>query len=506
MVNYRYSTLGLLSDLGFLDLGGTNTYQDLAFNIHLPTEKLGTFGVFGLGGLSKSGDERLTDTATWESPDDAYAGFFNSDIGVAGITHQYFLNNTTYIKTILATTGQRIVFEEDSLSPIDQSMTKTYDEQFINSAFRLTSVLNKKINHRNTIKGGFIASRLQYNLRARSLQQSVFLTELNEKNHTYSYQVFGQWKHKFSEKFTANLGLHYLGLSLTQANSVEPRLGMQYQLNAKQSLSFGMGMHSRMESMAIYNARVPQRDGSTLLENQDLGFTKSAHFVLGYDRMLGENVHLKIETYYQQLSNIPISPDTNSTYAIINESAGFTAQKLVNEGAGYNLGAEITLEKSFSNRYYYMLTASVFDSKYKDIKGDEYNTRFNSNFRITVLGGKEFPVGKEKQNLIEVNGKYILAGGNRYTPIDLLSSQNANSTVEFANRSYASQVPDYWRFDLTVNYRINRPTKAHIISLNVQNVTNRINLFGYYYDAPSNSVAVIEQFGLLPVLKYRLEF
>ncbi len=506
LVNYRYSTLGLLNDLGFLDLGGTNTFQDLAFNLHLPTKKAGTFGVFALGGLSKSGDERLTDTTEWESPNDAYAGFFNSDMGVAGITHQYFLNNNTYLKTVLATTAQRILFEEDSLSPINQSLTKTYNEQFVNSAFRLTSTLNKKINAKNTVKSGFILSRLQYNLRASSLQNGVFVNDLLEKSHTYSYQVFGQWKHKLSEKWTINAGVHYLGLALTQANSVEPRAGINYQINKKQSFSFGLGMHSRMESMAIYNANVPQLNGTTLQENQSLGLTKSMHYVLGYDRMLNENVHLKIETYYQQLSNIPISPDTASTYAIINESAGFTAQKLVNEGTGYNVGAEITFERFFSKRYYYMLTASVFDSKYKDIDGNEYNTRFNTNYRITILGGKEFPVGKEDQNLLEFNAKYILSGGNRYTPINLQASQQAYSTVEYTNQAFAAQVPDYWRFDLTVNYRINRPTKAHILSLNIQNVTNRINLFGYYYDAPKARVEPIDQFGLLPVLKYRLEF
>lgn len=50
LVNYRYSTLGLLSKMGVPIGDATTTFQDLSFNVSLPTKKLGTFGVFGFGG------------------------------------------------------------------------------------------------------------------------------------------------------------------------------------------------------------------------------------------------------------------------------------------------------------------------------------------------------------------------------------------------------------------------------------------------------------------------
>jgi hypothetical protein len=53
LVNYRYSTLSLLSKIG-VDIGGANTdFQDLSYNIHLPTARWGSFSLFGFNGLAR---------------------------------------------------------------------------------------------------------------------------------------------------------------------------------------------------------------------------------------------------------------------------------------------------------------------------------------------------------------------------------------------------------------------------------------------------------------------
>lgn len=49
LVNYRYSTLSLLDDIGLVDFGGVPRYQDLSFKFYFPTENSGIFTLFGLG-------------------------------------------------------------------------------------------------------------------------------------------------------------------------------------------------------------------------------------------------------------------------------------------------------------------------------------------------------------------------------------------------------------------------------------------------------------------------
>ena len=54
LVNYRYSTLGLLSAMG-VELGDEAiSFQDLSFNLSFPTEKAGKFTIFGMGGISEN--------------------------------------------------------------------------------------------------------------------------------------------------------------------------------------------------------------------------------------------------------------------------------------------------------------------------------------------------------------------------------------------------------------------------------------------------------------------
>jgi len=57
-----------------------------------------------------------------------------------------------------------------------------------------------------------------------------------------------------------------------------------------------------------------------------------------------------------------------------------------------------------------------------------------------------------------------------------------------------------------MSYRINKPKMAHIISIQIQNVTNRLNVFNYYYDTDEQEVTASFQFGIIPILKYRIEF
>lgn len=57
LVNYRYSTLSMLNNIGMVDYGGIPKYQDLSFKVFVPTKSFGTFSFFGLGGKSKITEE-----------------------------------------------------------------------------------------------------------------------------------------------------------------------------------------------------------------------------------------------------------------------------------------------------------------------------------------------------------------------------------------------------------------------------------------------------------------
>lgn len=508
LINYRYSTLGLLTGLGIIDLGGDNTlFQDLAFQINVPTKKMGVFKVFSLSGKSTS-NSSVNESEVEENPfGEYYDDDYNSDFALVGISNQYFIGEKTYIKSTASFSAQDIGFTERLINNQTFERNQLHDESFLNAAYRFNSYLNHKFNVKHTLRTGFILSRLEYDLFAEGEDDSGVRRELlNEEGSTEQVQGYGQWKFRFHKKWTLNTGFHYIFLALNNDQSFEPRFGLNYQIDDIQSLSAGFGVHTRVLPLSFYNSKISNDDGTFSRKNKNAEFTKSYHYVLGYDRRLGEELRMKIEVYYQDLYDIPVSPDSNSTGSGINFTFGYTTSNTVSQGTAQNIGVEFTLEKFFSKNYYYLFTASIFDSKYQMPDGREFNTRFNSNYRFSLLGGKEYEVGEADKNQLSLNAKLIWAGGNRFTPINVQDSRFAQETVRYESQAYSDQVSDYWRGDITVSYRINNQKVAHIVSLQIQNVTNRENEFSRYFDTNTQQIESSTQFGLIPILKYRLEF
>ena len=142
---------------------------------------------------------------------------------------------------------------------------------------------------------------------------------------------------------------------------------MKWDINKMHQISLGAGLHSKVEPVSIYLAEQALDNGNTIIPNKDLDLTKATHMVLGYNWNFAKNFRLKAEVYYQYLYDVPVKPgDTTNVINVLNFSSGFTNEKLVNKGTGRNYGAELTLQKFFSNNWYLLVTASLFESKYND--------------------------------------------------------------------------------------------------------------------------------------------
>lgn len=507
LINYRYSTLSVLTGLGIIDTeGDDNIFQDLSFQFNLPTKKSGIFKVFGLIGISSSIGIENRDSVKARPFEEFYDDDFKSNVGILGLSHKYFINDKSFIQTTFAGSRQEIGYTQELINNLTLNKTLSYQDEFVNDAFRLSSYFNKKYNSRNTVRAGFILSELRYDLFGLGNDDDeVFRKFLEDDGRANTVQTYAQWKHRLDKNWTLNSGLHFFHFGLNSSSSIEPRLGLSYKINEVQELSFGFGMHSKIAPLSLYAATTIDENGFESQGNKDLGLTKALHYIIGYDRQLSEQVHFKMEAYYQQLFNVYAVDDENS-FSSVNATTAYNTRILSDQATAYNIGTEVTLEKFFSKNFYYLFTASIFDSKYKMPDGREFDTRFNAGYIFTLLGGKEYKVGENKKNLIGVNLKVLWSGGNRYRPIDIQASTFADETVRINTTGFSEIAPDYYRLDATFNYRINNEKVAHIISLQMQNATNRLNVFSYYYDSDENRVLPENQFGIIPVLKYRLEF
>ncbi|MCU0352904.1 MAG: carboxypeptidase-like regulatory domain-containing protein [Cytophagales bacterium] len=509
LVNYRYSTLGILSELGVdLGAGAAPDFQDLSFKLHFPTKKAGTFSFWGIGGLSRQLREAAKDSTQWKDWQSRREDQFVSNMGAVGLTHFYYLTPNSYLESVLSFSGRTSAYRRDSLNR-EIRPVREYNEDFTNTSWRLSTLYNHKFDAHHTLRAGLIVSQLDFDLFAEGFQttDSVkrFTRFMSNGGGTQTGQAYVQWKYRISERLTLNTGMHALYLALNGSTSWEPRAGLKWQFAPKQSLAVGAGLHSRYEAMSTYFAEQRLPDGRVVSPNKNLNFTKARHAVISYENQLRSDMRLKMEAYYQHLYNVPIEPG-RSTLSALNFQGGFTTDSLVNRGTGRNYGLEITLEKFFTNNYYFLITSSLYNSFYTGSDGVERNTRYNGNFVNNATFGKEFPVGRNKSNIIGVNLRLLWAGGNRYTPVDLEKSRERGEGVDREDQAFAIRASDYFRTDLRVSYRKNRPRASYTLSLDIQNVTNRQNVFGQFYDPSIGNIQTYYQVGLIPILNYRIEF
>lgn len=497
LFNYRYSSLALMNNIGIKVAGdAVPKYQDVAFKINMPTKSMGTFSIFGIGGISDIFEE-----------DTSYQNVFGTDMGVFGISNKYRLGEKTYVYTTAAVTGSQNRWTYREPDSLTNELIKKASENFRYLTKKVNVSVNRKLNSRISSKTGFTYTNIGFNIASDEMDTAGVMEQIVERKGSADLlQAHTTLKLKASQNFTVNTGLHYLHLMLNNTYSIEPRLGVKWNVAGNQSINAGVGLHSKMLTVTNYFAQV-QENGATVLPNKNLGFYKAAHFVAGYEKMLRSDLLAKIEIYYQHLYNIPVEADKPSSFSALNHTDGYTNMKLENDGTGRNYGIDLTVEKFFTHSYYFTFTSSLYKSKYTGSDNIERNTRFAGDYVVNVLGGKEFKLGKtENPRVLTISLKGTTAGGLRNTPIDLEMSELYGYTKRNSELAFSEQFEDFVRFDLKLKLTKNKKKTTRSWELDIQNVTNSSNVAGDYYKAEINAVETYSQMGILPVLSYRIDF
>ena len=512
LVNYRYSTLALLQKTGINPTGDVlPTYQDLSFKLNFPTKNKGTISIFGLGGNNLAANNPAKDSTEWESNGDREGFDEIGNMGVAGLSHNYLLSNDSYLKTTVIGSIEKKT-NEDYILDDNYNEVIHYKNNMQQVTARISSYYHKKLNAKTSYRIGGIYShkKFDFSLDDSGDASNALVRLFDNTSNTGFIQAFSQMKFRLNDKFTLNAGLHYSHLTFNGANAIEPRAAISYKLASNQELTIASGLHSKMENIAVYSFEGKLNNGETIVNNKrNLGLSKSFHNVIGYDITFGKKLRIKAEAYYQYLYNIPVRPDPNESFSILNAMDVwdvFGETILVPEGRGSNVGIDLTIEKFFTDGYYFMTTVSIYDSKYKTLNNVSRNTRYNGNYQFTTLGGKEFKLGRNGKNIFGLNGKFVSSGGGRYTPIDIEQSIALEDEIFQEDRAFELRTGDYFRLDVGISFKINKAGSTHTIMLDIQNVTNRENPAGFEFDDDTLQLEQEDMTGLFPFFNYRVEF
>ncbi len=509
MINGRYSFLDLLQKMGFNIVGGAiPTYSDLNFKIFLPIKNMGRITIFGLGGIDQV-------SARADQSTDQFNPVANSDLanktfmGVVGIGHDLVFGEKSKLHTTFSISSQRTKILVDSIMP-DLSKELYYSSNFTEKEITVSTHFTHKINAKNTLSFGLSIKDKGINQNDSAKYLGSYLRMITlENEHLQLLQGFAEWKHRITSKFNVYAGIHAQYLFLNGSKSIEPRLGMSLNFSENQTFNMGYGIHSQTQSLPVYFTQTANSDRTVYQRNcQNLDFTTSRHLIIGYNNKFAENWNVKLETYYQDLWNIPVEP-TPSNFSVLNLGATYyngTQDKdsLVNRGHGKNYGVEMTLERYLNQNWYFFLTSSVFKSRYQASDMVWRNTVFSTGFVNNALLGFEYPISKKTS--LDFNLRFVWSGGIRQKSINKEATIAAGSIIYADDKIYSDQAKDYMKLDYKMTVRHNLRHSTLEFAVDIANLTDRRNIFSQSVNPKSGQDTFTYQQGFLPTALLRATF
>jgi hypothetical protein len=507
LVNYRASTLSLSAAMlgGVLEEVAGMRYQDWTYKLNFPTRRAGTFTLWGIGTYDDY-DQPLPDDIA-ATPYLPYTDKAHQTLNVAGLTHRIYLSPGNYLNTILTfcnTTNHRVI---DLYDLNGNWVAPMADIRLDNTNLILHSFFNSKISARLTNRFGVTATQLWYDNDMNIIPTFPYsngepMRSIGKgRGGSTVFSAFNQTNLRIDDRWSLQMGINAGYFRLNNELTIEPRAALKWQTTPNTSLAVAYGLHSRRENLEYYFVEHPQRH---TYPNKHLKQAKAHHLVLTADWNIGENLHFKAEPYYQELFDVPVEADT--PFSIINQRNFWMTSLLVNTGRGRNYGIDLTLERYLLGGYYYLITASLFDSRYRGGDGRWRNTALNRRYVTNVLGGKEWFVGQTRRNVLGVNLRFNFMGGDYYTPFDHELSVAEKRPVEDTSQTMALRHKPVFVAHAGINFKMNRRHCTHEIAFKIINATGHADHYGYNYNFIRQKVSEIKARIIIPNVYYKIAF
>lgn len=488
IVNYRYSMAGLASYADSEDQKRRGEkeivdYQDLSFKVNFPLKNNSSISIWGIGLIDKLNIDPNIEKKDWEYNSDIIATDLRQYTFSTGARYNLFLNNKTSLNSGLSLSLSKMNVQQHNIMNIDNDSLYNGTQKTDNWNINLSTSLIHKFNSRFTNKTGLSLSKTHYNKQVNIFLDNFFVRKAKSG---YGESIIVSFYNRslidINDKVALDMGVNSLYFDFNKKWTLEPRLSITWGAKPFHSFNFSYGLHSKMQYPDVYFQSDNRKDDYV---NKNLDMTKAHRFNVAYNWRINEKLQLTSNLYYEYLFNVPVIAD--SSYSILN-AQDFIFDKLENTGLGKNYGLDLTLDQSFSNRFYYMATISLFNSKYRG--GDEtwHNTICNRRFIMNLLAGKEWVIGKISQNTLGVNARLTYQGGICYSPIDEDRSLENKNVFYDQKYAYQKQLPPEFIFSCSFNYKINKKKLTHIFSLNLHNLTNNKDYLGHEYNWKTKSV------------------
>jgi hypothetical protein len=179
---------------------------------------------------------------------------------------------------------------------------------------------------------------------------------------------------------------------------------------------------------------------------------------------------------------------------------------LVNLGTGSNYGVEMTLERFFHRQYFFLITASLFNSEFRGSDGVTRQTAFSTNYLVNLVGGYEKVIGKKKNGVLILGIRGTWNGGRPYVPFDVTATVNNGQEVYDWDNAYSTRYRDYQRMSLRIGFRRNKVKTSTELTIDLQYRTHYTNIYIERIDVNTGKIHNYEKMGFYPMTSWKLNF
>jgi hypothetical protein len=316
-----------------------------------------------------------------------------------------------------------------------------------------------------------------------TLQKFVDFDNPHGRYWQHAGYVQDRWEMK-DTRLNVILGARFDAAGLTGQVLVHPRASLEWRWGKSNKLDAGWGVYSQFPEVLP----VLGRNGDA-----DLRAEIARHYVVGYERLLGDKSRIRVELFEKQDSDLWRSRD--NLYRIVKGKV--TAPDINfhfdNALKGYNRGVEIFLQRRSANRLAGWVSYAYSVSRRRDlVTGEEYNSDYDQRHTINLYGSYRF---SESWNL---SAKARLGSGFPYP--GYFEKRGADFYLTTVRN--AVRLPLYSRVDLRLNKAFYFKRSKLSLFIEVLNVLNRENI---RYDLTSSVNATtrkvsLNRDSLLPIL------
>ncbi len=504
IVNYRKSFLDLMEKLG-MDFGadGVPYYQDATLKLDIAASNNDRFTLTGLYGKSSIYMETSKADSVYTGDLDIKTG---TDLASLGATWQHIFSEHLYSKLLVGSVYTFYPTTLDSITTNSNNTVTAITPWLKSSSTEGYHTARYSLHYSPTpqhyIDGGVEARLRYYTLYQERTTTSPDANErymINTSGTTGQLLNYANWNWRIDEALTSNVGVHMQYLGVSGDVSVEPRLALSWRAAPQHSFNMGIGVYKQSQALLLYYGAPG---------NKDLSLTQSIHYVAGYTFTPTSDIVLKAEGYYKQLSNAPVERDSGTAYSFLNTGADFgsvgNGLALISSGRGRTYGAEISFFKQFTDGYYITATASLIRQEYTGSDGIWRFGAFDNRYIANILAGYEWKLMPSFS--IELAGKFTIAGGAPYTPVDIEKSREYKGTYFDKSKPFSLRNSAYSRLDARIDFRKNFESVSLVFFVSIENILDKKNIQERIYHVQRDEVREVYQMGIFPIGGLKVEF